>query len=64
MDQWAGMDLRVSFPAWGLKGVLWCVRGILAGMYRGLNLLHLSLGRQMEFNADNVAVSVTGVGRA
>src|SRR5262249_36245392 len=28
--------------------------------YRGLNLLHLSLSRQMEFNADNVAVSVTG----
>ena len=60
VDAWAGIDLRISFPAWGLKGVLWAVRGILSGMYRGLNLLHLSLGRQMEFNADNVAVSVTG----
>jgi Zn-dependent protease with chaperone function len=60
VDQWAGIDLRISFPAWGLKGVLWAVRGILSGMYRSLNLLHLSLSRQMEFNADNVAVSVTG----
>ena len=60
VDQWAAIDLRISFPAWGLKGVLWAVRGILSGMYRSLNLLHLSLSRQMEFNADNVAVSVTG----
>ena len=60
VDQWASIDIRISFPAWGLKGVLWAVRGILSGMYRSLNLLHLSLGRQMEFNADNVAVSVTG----
>src|SRR5215211_2466134 len=60
VDQWASIDLRVSFPAWGLKGVLWAVRGILSGMYKGLNLLHLSLSRQMEFNADNVAVSLTG----
>ena len=60
VDTWARIDIRISFPAWGLKGVLWVVRGMLSGLYRGLNLLHLSLGRQMEFNADNVAVSVTG----
>lgn len=60
VDQWASIDIRISFPAWGLKGLLWVVRKILSGMYRSLNLLHLSLSRQMEFNADNVAVSVTG----
>ncbi len=60
VDGWANQDMRVSFPAWGLKGVLWIVRKILAGSYQGLNLLHLSLSRQMEFNADNVAVSMTG----
>ncbi len=60
VDLWAGFDLRISFPAWGLKGVLLLVRRILTGMYRGLNLLHLSLSRQMEFNADKVAVSVAG----
>lgn len=60
VDRWAAQDLRVSFPAWGLKGVLWIVRKILAGTYQGLNLLFLSLSRQMEYNADNVAVSMTG----
>jgi Zn-dependent protease with chaperone function len=60
VDQWSQQDLRVSFPAWGLKAVLWTVRKILGGMYRALNLLHLSLGRQMEYNADNVAVRLTG----
>jgi Zn-dependent protease with chaperone function len=60
VDEWAQQDIRFSFPAWGLKGVLWGVRQVLGGTYKGLNLLHLSLSRQMEFNADNVAVSVTG----
>ena len=60
VDQWSQQDIRISFPAWGLKGVLWVVRGILAGTYQGINLLHLSLSRQMEYNADNVAVRVSG----
>jgi Zn-dependent protease with chaperone function len=60
VDDWSRQDIRVSFPAWGLKGVLWVVRKILSGTYQSLNLLHLSLGRQLEYNADNVAVSITG----
>lgn len=60
VETWSQQDIRVSFPAWGLKGVLWGVRKILAGTYQGINLLHLSLSRQLEYNADNVAVSVTG----
>jgi Zn-dependent protease with chaperone function len=60
VDGWSQQDIRFSFPAWGLKGMLWVVRKILAGTYQGLNLLHLSLSRRLEYNADNVAVSVTG----
>jgi Zn-dependent protease with chaperone function len=60
VETWSQQDVRISFPAWGLKGVLWVVRKILSGTYQGINLLHLSLSRQMEYNADNVAVSVTG----
>jgi Zn-dependent protease with chaperone function len=60
VDGWSQQDIRFSFPAWGLKGILWVVRQILAGAYQSLNILHLSLSRQMEYNADNVAVSVTG----
>jgi Zn-dependent protease with chaperone function len=60
VDRWAELDVRISFPALGLKAALGSVRWLLGGLYHGLNLLHLSLSRQMEFNADNVAVSVTG----
>lgn len=60
VDQWAGIDLRISFPAWGLKGVLWVLRQGMGGALKGLGLLHLSLSRQLEYNADNVAVSLCG----
>lgn len=60
VDAWCAQDLRISFPAWVLKAVLWAARKILGFAYQGLNLVYLSLSRQMEFNADNVAVSVTG----
>lgn len=57
---WSGWDIRISFPAWGLRGVIWGLRLGLGGVYKGINLLNLSLSRQMEFNADDVAVSVAG----
>jgi Zn-dependent protease with chaperone function len=60
VDGWSRQDIRISFPAWGLKGVLWVVRKLLSGAYQGLNLLYLSLSRQLEYNADNVAVRVSG----
>jgi Zn-dependent protease with chaperone function len=60
LRRWCGIDLRLSFPAWGLRGVVWMLRGGLEFVFNGINLLNLSLGRQMEFNADDVAVSVAG----
>jgi Zn-dependent protease with chaperone function len=60
VDGWSRQDIRLAFPAWGLKGLLWVVRQILAGTYQSLNLLHLSLSRQLEYNADNVAVRLSG----
>jgi Zn-dependent protease with chaperone function len=60
VDQWASIDLRVSFPAWGLKAVLWTLRKVMGGALQGLGLLHLSLSRQLEYNADNVAVKLCG----
>jgi Zn-dependent protease with chaperone function len=60
LQKWCGLDLRISFPAWGLRGVVWVLRGSLEQVFKGINLLNLSLSRQMEFNADDVAVSVAG----
>jgi Zn-dependent protease with chaperone function len=60
LNWWCRVDLRLSFPAWGLKGLVWTLRKGLAGIYRGINLLDLAMSRQMEFNADDVAVSAAG----
>lgn len=60
LAKWCRLDLRLSFPAWGLRGVLWTIRRGLAQVFKGINLLNFSLSRQMEFNADDVAVSVAG----
>jgi hypothetical protein len=60
VDEWAEMHVFVAFPALGLKAILAGTRTALGWLYHHLNMLHLSLGRQMEFNADNVAVSLAG----
>lgn len=63
LDEWSRSDIRISVFAWILKAFIWVVRQVLALAYQGINLLHASLSRQMEFNADRVAVSVTGSGQ-
>jgi Zn-dependent protease with chaperone function len=45
---------------WSLFAMLWCMRGILIGLRYAIFFFHQGLSRQMEFNADLVAVSVTG----
>ncbi len=60
LDNWARQDIRISFGAWGLKAIIYVVRNILALIYRGINILYAALSRQMEFQADLVAVSTTG----
>jgi Peptidase family M48 len=60
VDRWSEQDIRIAFPALGLKLALAGVRKMLGGLYHGLNVLHLSLSREMEFNADNVAIRLTG----
>ncbi|MFK7923696.1 MAG: M48 family metalloprotease, partial [Bacteroidia bacterium] len=53
-------DFRIMIPAAILSGFVWVIRQALILVYKGLNFLYASLSRQMEFNADLVAVSVTG----
>ncbi|MEL7533719.1 MAG: M48 family metalloprotease [Bacteroidota bacterium] len=54
------LDIRTMIPAAILSAFVWVVRQVLILIYKGLNFLYASLSRQMEFNADLVAVSVTG----
>jgi len=60
LDKWKTADLRLSIAAWVISPIIWIVRQLLRMFYQFLNIMHSSLSREMEFNADKVAVSVTG----
>ena len=60
LEQWKNTDFRLAVFAWLLMPVVWTIRKSMNLIYQGINLVHASLSRQMEFNADRVAVSVTG----
>src|SRR4029077_13874659 len=53
-------DIRIAIFAWGFTGILWLTRKMLEGLFKLINFANSSLSRQMEYNADLVAVSVTG----
>jgi Zn-dependent protease with chaperone function len=55
-----GIDIRIAIFAWGFTGIMWGLRKTLQGLFRVINFAHSSLSRLMEFNADLVAVRVTG----
>ncbi|UOR05256.1 M48 family metallopeptidase [Hymenobacter aerilatus] len=60
LDRWRRLDIRVSAVAWGLTALVWLVRKVLELAYQGVNLVHARLSREMEFQADRVAVRVAG----
>lgn len=60
LDNWRASDLRLSAAAWVITPVIWIIRQVLALFYQFLNVMYSSLSREMEFNADKVAVSTTG----
>ncbi|BDS11606.1 M48 family metalloprotease [Aureispira anguillae] len=60
LDQWRNADLRLSAAAWAITPVIWGIRQILGGFYQFLNIMYSSLSREMEFNADKIAVSTSG----
>ncbi len=54
------MDLRLAWIGWVLKLVVWSVRSLLDSLLSLVVLAQLALSRQMEFQADLVAVALTG----
>jgi Zn-dependent protease with chaperone function len=60
LEQWRSSDIRLSAAAWVITPVIWTIRQLLALFYTLLNIIYSSLSREMEFNADKVAVSTTG----
>lgn len=60
LDTWRSADLRLSVAAWVITPIIWLIRRMLMLFYQFLNIMHSSLSREMEFNADKVAVSTSG----
>lgn len=54
------IDLRVAWIGWILSVVIWSIRAVTETVFRGVILAQRALSREMEFNADLVAVSITG----
>ncbi|WP_417349066.1 M48 family metallopeptidase [Ferrimonas sp.] len=54
------VDLRVAWIGWILSLVIWSIRSLMDTLFRVVILAERALSREMEFNADLVAVSVTG----
>ncbi|MFD2825828.1 M48 family metallopeptidase [Leeuwenhoekiella polynyae] len=60
LDRWRAADIRLSFAAWAITPVIWLIRQLLRLFYQFLNIMYSSLSREMEFNADKVAVKASG----
>ncbi|MCF6131586.1 M48 family metallopeptidase [Flavobacterium wongokense] len=60
LDKWRGSDIRLSAAAWIITPLIWLIRKALELFYMFLNYMHSALSREMEFNADKVAVKTTG----
>jgi len=60
VEDWREMDIRIAIFGWIFTAIIWVLRGILSVVYVLMNLAQFAMSRQMEFQADLVAVSVTG----
>ncbi len=54
------IDLRIAWIGWILSLVVWSIRSLVDSVFHGVVLLQRALSREMEFQADLVAVSLTG----
>jgi Zn-dependent protease with chaperone function len=57
---WSQKPAIIAFPAYLLRAGLWCLQKMLFGMWYVICFFDLALSRQMEFNADLIAVSLAG----
>src|SRR5690349_725444 len=60
LQQLSRFDLRIAWVGWILSIVVWSIRSLMDVLFRGVLLAQRALSRQMEFQADLVAVSLTG----
>lgn len=56
----SNIDFRVAWIGWVLRLIVWSIRSLMDSLLRLVILAQRALSRQMEFQADLVAVSLTG----
>lgn len=56
----SNIDIRIAWIGWILRVFVWAFRAVLDTGFRLVVLTYRALGREMEFQADRVAVSVSG----
>ena len=54
------VDIRLAWIGWVLSLIVWSIRSLLETVFGWLLLAQRALSREMEFQADLVAVSLTG----
>jgi Zn-dependent protease with chaperone function len=60
LQQLSRLDLRIAWIGWLLSIIVWSIRSMMDVLFRMVLLAERALSRQMEFQADLVAVSLTG----
>lgn len=56
----SGIDIRVAWIGWLLSILVWAVRSLIHVLFSVVAVAEKALSREMEFQADLVAVSLTG----
>ena len=54
------IDLRIGWVGWVLRVIVWSIRSVVDTVFGWVVLAQRALGREMELQADLVAVSLTG----
>ncbi len=56
----SAIDLRIAWIGWLMRVFVWAIRAVLDTVFRIVVIADRALSREMEFQADRVAVSVSG----
>jgi Zn-dependent protease with chaperone function len=60
LARFSRIDPRIAWIAWVLRIIVWSIRSLVDLVFRIVVLAERALAREMEFQADLVAVSLTG----
>jgi Zn-dependent protease with chaperone function len=56
----SNVDPRIAWVGWGFRLIVWSIRSVIASVFGWVMIAKRALSREMELQADLVAVSLTG----